>query len=246
MPSSRWFKERAGAVRNKFRNNERKFKNLYQLQFFFFLAPFPWPKCSEVCPSAAAGMEIDTEAPTTGSGSGAPVAGNGLSTLPLDVLFAVVNSSSFVAAELFRLCPTCKGWRDIILENQDLWCHVTFRPCERKVTGEVLQRILSEPRTRNLITLDVSHCSLLQTSDLHVVIRRCGSRLETLELTNCQAVDDSVLRTISETCRKLTFLGINNLQRISDKGVQLVVQKISTLKMLEVTAYYVTHMNACV
>ena len=49
-------------------------------------------------------------------------------------------------AELCRLCRICKGWRDIILENQDLWSHVNFKSCERKVTGDILERLLSEPR----------------------------------------------------------------------------------------------------
>ena len=30
--------------------------------------------------------------------------------------------------QLCRLCPTCKGWRDIILESKDLWYLCTCKP----------------------------------------------------------------------------------------------------------------------
>jgi hypothetical protein len=60
-------------------------------------------------------------------------------------------------AELCRLCRICKGWRDIILENQDLWSHVNFKPCERKVTGDILERLLSGPRCTLSTVLSLVH-----------------------------------------------------------------------------------------
>jgi hypothetical protein len=47
-------------------------------------------------------------------------------TLPLDVMFAVVNSTSFQVPELCRLCPTSKALRGIILESKDLWSQCQY------------------------------------------------------------------------------------------------------------------------
>ena len=66
----------------------------------------------------------------------------------------------------------CQGWREIILESMDLWRHVSFVPCERSVTGEVLQRLMQPPRTRGLRSLDVSFCSRLETHELRQMIDR--------------------------------------------------------------------------
>ena len=119
-------------------------------------------------------------------------------TLPLDVMFAVVNSTSFQVPELCRLCPTSKALRGIILESKDLWsqcqypnicglayfieyrcadsegcrCHVNFRPCERRVTGEIIDKLLREPRTRSIRTLDLSNCVLLLPQHLNQAIHR--------------------------------------------------------------------------
>ena len=70
---------------------------------------------------------------------------------------------------------------------------------------------------------------------MHTHTHRCGEQLETLELSNCPAVDDTVLHAIAHTCVRLKFLAINNVQGISDKALQCVVQHISSLKMLEVS-----------
>jgi len=114
--------------------------------------------------------------------------------------------SLFQVTELCRLCRICKGWRDIIFESQDLWGHIAFKPCERHVTGEILARLLSEPRTNSLRTLDVSNCIHLLPEHLEAVIQSCGQKIETLVLSNCPAVNDTVLSAVAATCREVSCM----------------------------------------
>ena len=74
--------------------------------------------------------------------------------------------------QLCRLCPTSRGIRDIILQSGEIWCHVHFSPCQRRLTSEVAERLLSEPRVCSVRTLDLSHCSSLMPRTLHVLLHR--------------------------------------------------------------------------
>ncbi|CAG8452168.1 8020_t:CDS:2, partial [Ambispora leptoticha] len=157
------------------------------------------------------------------------------------------RNNSTLSSHLLRLLP--------IIHNGNLQSlNLSF---VKGITNSYLMKLLSpffaNIRTINLaggsrsdacLSAVIPHCHQVQNlsfawntslSDTSItkIATLCGSRLRTLDLTNCEKVSDRSMSSIAKHCSKLRELRVSYCRGVSEVGVREVVDSCDGLTLLD-------------
>ncbi|XP_054288898.1 F-box/LRR-repeat protein 4 [Macrosteles quadrilineatus] len=137
--------------------------------------------------------------------------------------------------DLPSLCQCAKVNRHFhsLATDSLLYTQVNLRPYWHCVTDDTLE-VLSL-RCQHLTKLDLSWCGsydLITSSNVVQFIKTSGKQLTHLRLDCCRFVDDSIIKTIASTCRKIKELTLRNCSHITGDGFNSLAST-STLERLD-------------
>jgi len=157
-----------------------------------------------------------------------------------DILIPVLSSRMFTTPQLCQVQRVCRSWRETLQDGDltvELWRDVTFSPFQDTIDRATLVQVVSPRRAPVVRTLSLQGCVRLSEEDVFTVLEMLTSSgespLESLELSRCGGVTDVILRRIAHSCPNLKFLALNGVANVTDRGLQVVVQRIPGLKMVE-------------
>jgi len=157
------------------------------------------------------------------------------------------------------------GLRSLALSLGDSLVKVTMRGCENltnemlesfcgrlyvlesfnlsrcPLVGDVGARILSDFCGGTLISLDLSDCPKVGNDSCGWISGQLGHnrpgcrKLQSLDLSNVESIDDVGLTFLGRGCAKLKFLSLYNNQRVTDKGIANLAKGCKHLRVLNVS-----------
>ncbi|CAG8512257.1 5234_t:CDS:2 [Paraglomus occultum] len=169
-------------------------------------------------------------------------------TLDLTHLTEHDRNSSTLSTHLLRLLP-------IIHDEGFTSLNLSFvKGITNAYLTKLLSPFLSHIKTLNLAggsrsdscissvipnCLSVQHLSLawntgISDSSIESVAEHVGSKLRSLDLTNCEKVSDRALIAVAKGCTRLRVLKVSYCRGISEEGISEVMKKCEELEILDV------------
>jgi IQ calmodulin-binding motif/Leucine Rich repeat len=108
-----------------------------------------------------------------------------------------------------------------------------------KVTNLGL-RTLSQSCAATITSLDLSHCAALNSEGLAWIGGTIGfgggcSKLQSINLSNCTAVEDRGLISLAQGCKQLRFISLACCSAVRDRGVIKLIQSSSHLAVINLS-----------
>jgi IQ calmodulin-binding motif/Leucine Rich repeat len=101
-------------------------------------------------------------------------------------------------------------------------------------------RTLSQSCAATITSLDLSHCTALNSEGLAWIGGAIGfgggcCKLQSMNLSNCTAVEDRGLVSLSQGCKQLRFISLASCSAVRDRGVIKLVQSSSHLAVINLS-----------
>ncbi|XP_071572450.1 F-box/LRR-repeat protein 4-like isoform X1 [Temnothorax nylanderi] len=151
-----------------------------------------------------------------------------LSALPDEVLLMILKNLEFMS--LFRMSYVDKRFNNLI-RDPELYTRLSIRiVVSDKRMGDIFCYFSS--RCKYLRQLDLTE-SIFYVEDFVIFLDNCGMRLTHLRLSKCsESVNSCTLLKISEICKNLKELDLNNCPLIDDEGFSYL-ERLNGLECLD-------------
>ncbi|XP_065829273.1 F-box and leucine-rich repeat protein 13-like [Oscarella lobularis] len=150
---------------------------------------------------------------------------------------AALRIFSFVAGNIDDLCRcarVCRSWKMLTQDNV-LWSSLNLAPLKNYVFDKVLSNFIQKYRP-SIVRINLRGCHMLTSKSLKH-IGECKN-IQDLNLSECQAVDEDVIRSITSNCGNLLYLNLAYCQ-VTDAMLRTLTKGCPNLQYLSL-AYSTT------
>nr|CAB3245077.1 F-box/LRR-repeat protein 13-like [Phallusia mammillata] len=149
--------------------------------------------------------ELEEESENEGTGSSDNYRDD-ISLLPRRCAIEIFSCLDLI--DLGRCAQVCRAWK-VITGAPSLWSHLNFGRVRNSVSDKSVIQCLQKCRPY-LVHLNLRQCYSIHWPSFKA-IAECAN-LQDLNLSECKAVNDEVMRTIAEGCPTLLYLNLSHTE----------------------------------
>ncbi|XP_046839843.1 dynein regulatory complex subunit 6-like isoform X2 [Xenia sp. Carnegie-2017] len=151
-----------------------------------------------------------------------------ISSLPKHVALRIFVNVDI--QDLGRCASVSRSWK-LIIQSSLLWSKIDFTKMKNRLTNKVVARLVHRYRSV-LGHLNLRGCFNLTVKSLMII--SVSKNLQDLNVSECEGIDDEVIKSIAAGCSSLLYLNLSRCN-ISDAALRSLARNCVNLQYLNVS-----------